>query len=706
MSTDPKNGIDPRDGIVEGTKGNDLIDKSYTGDPQGDKIDDSHIAIPGTGKFDDIVKAGCGDDTILAGEGNDTVYAGAGADYVDGGNGNDLIYGDSDGDDSPPPVAVREVFKWSLAPDPDDGGEIDYRDDLTGGFSQDTGNVTVKFAVLNSVGGVTNDYTTETEYVDGIDTDGPAVDANSGFASTLNGQGNSGEYELGFSDAVENVSFRINDVDADAIVRIMAYDADGNQIAINLTGGSGMILLDTDSVAGADTADSTSGDFRVDNPDQSLLVEIPGPVSRIVIEHEQNGIHNTGINVTDIYFDCWPGGKCEPGDDTLIGGDGDDTIYGEEGDDSLIGGDGDDSLDGGDGDDIITGGDGSDTVHGGDGDDVIDTSGGDDILDRGYPGSPGSPVTAPDSDPNDDRDVVYGGDGNDIIRTGDDADAIDGGDGDDTIDGGIDDDRIAGGDGDDHIIGGDGNDSVSGGAGDDVIDTSGRLLHALPDRGFPGYSGPPIIPFIPADPDPFNDRDVVDGGDGNDFIVTGDDNDSITGGRGNDTIDAGIDDDTVEGGDGDDLIVGNEGSDTLSGGDGNDTIYGGLDPIFPDGLNIRDDGVTAPADPDPDNGRDLIDGGAGNDVLYGQDDDDTITGGEGDDYLDGGIDDDVLSGGAGSDTVIGGQGNDTISGDVGVAGDGNDDLSGGIGNDLSISARATPSPAARMRTGWISTFWI
>ena len=101
-------------------------------------------------------------------------------------------------------------------------------------------------------------------------------------------------------------------------------------------------------------------------------------------------------------------------------------------------------------------------------------------------------------------------------------------------------------------------------------------------------------------------------------------------------------------------------------------------------LLCRDDGEVAPPDPDPGNGRDLIDGGAGNDVLYGQDDDDTITGGEGDDYIDGGIDEDLLSGGAGSDTVIGGQGNDTISGDVGVVGDGADDLFGGIGDDLFV----------------------
>jgi Ca2+-binding RTX toxin-like protein len=673
---------DRNDSIVAGPEGDDRI--GLAGGGNAGDVAAGPSASGGTPVPD------C-NETIIGTEGPDTLYGGKGSDYIDGRGGDDVIYGDSEDPGAPP--AAREAFKWSLAPDPDDGGVIDSHDGLSGGFSQDTGSVTVNFSVTQQSPAVHTDYITETEYVGGIDSGGATVDDSSALGSTLNGQGNSAEYALGFSEAVENISFRINDIDADSIVHIRAYDASGNQIPVTLTGGAGMIMIDTDSILGVDTANSTSPDLPPNNPDQSMLVEIAGPVARVVIEHEQGGPANSGINVTDVYFSVWSGDKCEDGDDTLIGGSGDDIIYGEGGDDSIDGGTGDDSLDGGtgddsitggDGDDTIIGGDGSDTVDGGTGDDEIDTSGGTNIPDRGYPGSPGSPAVAADPDPNDDRDLVHGGTGDDIIRTGDDADTIFGGDGDDTIDGGIDDDSIEGGTGDDSLIGGDGNDTVDGGDGDDYINTSGRLLHALPDRGFPGYSGPPIVPVIPADPDPDNDRDLVHGGDGNDFIITGDDDDTITGGSGHDTIDAGIDDDSVDGGDGDDLITGGEGSDTISGGAGDDTVYGGLDPIFPDGLNIRDDGEVNPPDPDPGNGRDLIDGGAGNDVLYGQDDDDTITGGEGDDYIDGGIDDDVLSGGAGSDTVIGGQGNDTISGDVGVAGDGVDDLFGGIGDDLFV----------------------
>ena len=45
------------------------------------------------------------------------------------------------------------------------------------------------------------------------------------------------------------------------------------------------------------------------SPDASVLVDIAGPVSRIVIEHSQDGPDNTGIDVTDIYFDVETDGQ-------------------------------------------------------------------------------------------------------------------------------------------------------------------------------------------------------------------------------------------------------------------------------------------------------------------------------------------------------------------------------------------------------------
>ncbi len=556
------------DGIVDGTSGDDVIDLAYTGDPEGDMIDAGDAILPGQAPDDDIVDAGAGDDTVHAGVGDDTVYAGSGDDSVYGEAGDDVIYGDGNLPGGGGNGTVRESFEWDLAPDPDGPGGVDAGDDLSGGFTQNTGTVDVTYSVVNESSAVATEFSTLDQYVTNINTGGGDADGNSALASVLNGVGNSAEYMLAFSQSVQDVSFRINDIDGDGVVQVQAYDSAGDPITVIMSGGTGVNVTDEDAAPGKDTASSNGGYADTDNPAQSVLVTIPGPVASLVIHHDQDGGANTGITVTDVFFDVPLQDTGADGDDDLHGGAGDDLIFGQGGNDN------------------ITGGDGADTVYGGDGDDVIDTSG------------------------------------------------------------------------------------ASGGN--------------LPDRGFAGY--PSLgIPPIPADPDIFDDRDTVDGGAGDDTIITGDDEDIIDGGSGNDTIDGGLDDDTIDGGAGDDFIVGGEGSDSIQGGSGDDTIYGGLNPAFPDVLNIPDDGVSQPADPDPGNGRDVIDGGDGNDTIFGQDDDDTITGGAGDDVIDGGIDDDTISGNEGNDTLIGGQGADTLSGgddrDTFIGADDGDVVDGGTGGD-------------------------
>jgi uncharacterized delta-60 repeat protein len=99
---------------------------------------------------------------------------------------------------------------------------------------------------------------------------------------------------------------------------------------------------------------------------------------------------------------------------------------------------------------------------------------------------------------------------------------------------------------------------VHGLAGDDVIDCSAAAVPVL-----------------------------VDGGDGNDFVLGGTKSDSLAGGAG---------DDTLFGGGGDDLLHGDGGKDYLNGGPGTDSLYGdaGNDQLF------ALDGAT-----------DVVDGGAG-----------------------------------------------------------------------------------------------
>ena len=564
----------PLDFVVEGTGGDDLIDVAYDQDPEGDRIDalDNDAHPPNN---DDLVKAGAGDDTVHAGAGDDTIFGDAGA---------------------PKTLPVRSEFDWT-AP----GASAN-------GFAQDTGAVTVDFAVLERVGRVHDSIDHNLQNVSHIDTGALGVEQSSSFESDLNGAHDRAAYALGFSEPVENVSFRINDIDGDGVVTVKAFDAAGNPIAVNLIGGAKLTLLDTDGVPGADTADSRGG-YQPDTSEAySLLVDIPGPVASIEIGHVQNGHAPSGVNITNVYFDALVPVDDDGGDDVLAGGDGDDVIFGEGGDDLLRGEAGDDTLEGGAGDD---------TLRGNEGDDLLD-----------------------------------GGLGNDSMG---------GAEGDDTLSGGAGADKLTGGSGDDVLDGGTGDDTLNGSSGNDAItDTDGaNLIDAgivgAPDRGVPIFGQP--------DADPFDDRDTVTTGAGDDTISTGDDQDVIDASNGDNVIDAGFDDDSVTSGAGDDLIVLGEGSDTVASGGGDDTIFGGT--IEPQ-VNLIDDNAT-PGRDDPilDNGDDSIDAGAGNDLVFGEDDNDTIDGGTGADTLDGGIDDDTLRGGAGDDLLIGGQGSDVTDGGTG-----------------------------------------
>lgn len=363
-----------RDGIVEGTAAGDLIDTAYTGDPDGDFIDNNDAILPGQAPQDDIVLAYGGNDTVLAGEGNDSVTAGAGDDIVYGGTGNDTATGDN-GDDQ-------------------------------------------------------------------------------------------------------------------------------------LFGGAGDDLL-----AGG--------------PDQ----------------------------------------------DTLFGGDGNDTLLGVIGDDVADGGDGDDSIVGGDGNDLLIGGNGNDTVDAGAGDDFIDTSAATSSPDRAFPG-----LYPADADPENDRDLVFGGAGNDTIFTGDDRDTISGGAGNDSIVAGDDADSINGNDGDDTLIGGEGSDTISGDLGNDLIH-GGTAADA---------SDPTHLPDA-TDPDPENNRDLLSGGLGNDTIYGGDDNDTLFGGAGDDLLFGGIDNDEIFGGAGNDTINGGGEADTLLGGADRDLFVNVGPGAFVDGNEEGDD---------------------------------------------------------------------------------------------------------------------
>lgn len=664
-------GIDRTDtgaGVVDGTAGDDTINGAYVTDAQGDVVDGGDASLAGEVGDDDIVNAGDGDDVVAAGAGDDEIFGGAGDDDLDGGDGDDLLVGDRDTANNDN-VAAREVFKWDQAPDPDgaDGTPSIDNQDTIGNFSVNTGNVVVTFTGSATGNPGSTVFASNYHLVDDVVTDGAPANPNSSLDNVLEKDGDNVTYALDFSNAVENVSFRINDIDGDGIVKVTAFDAAGIELTVNLTGGADVTLSDTDAVAGVDTADSNGGYGDDTDANYSALVDIPGPVSRIVVDHNQDGDETSGIKLTDVYYDTVP--VAAEGDDTLTGGEGDDTLLGEGGADVLTGGDGADILTGGDGADSIIGGTAGDVADGGSGgddNDTLDLSSSGPLRVVGQTDDPdgnstsgtieylgaGGGVTGtstfteienlilPDPiDPIVADGIVSGTAGDDMIDlpyTGDpDGDRVDN---DDAILGnvGSDDDIVEAGDGDDTVRGRDGNDTLNGGAGDDSI------------RG---------------------DAD----------------DDSLNGGTGDDTLRGDAGDNTLNGGDGDDSLIGGPGADSILGGDGQDTALGGDGDDFIDtsapltGANtpLPDDGFNDPADVpvdgDVDNDRDLVAGGAGNDTIFTGDDADTITGGEGDDVIDGGLDDDEINAGDGADVVIGGEGSDTIFG-----GDGDDTIYGGV----------------------------
>ncbi|PVA11462.1 type I secretion protein [Pelagivirga sediminicola] len=634
-------GIDRTDigrGVVDGTEGDDKIDAAYTGDPQGDVIDGGDAILQGQSGDDDIVNAGGGDDVVDAGAGDDEVFGGAGDDELHGGDGNDLLLGDRDITDN---IPAREVLQWDQAPDPD-GWDctpgIDDGDRLST-FTQNTGNVDVSFS-SSSVRGSTR-FESNYHLVDDVVTGGAKANPNSSLGNVLNGKGASSTYTLDFSKAVENVSFRVNDIDGDGIVKITALDAEGNPITVNLTGGCKVKLKDTDAVAGNDTVDSRGGYGSDTNPDYSVLVDIPGPVSQIQIVHSQDGPRTSGIKVTDVYYDTYP--TVAEGNDTLFGGDGDDTLLGEGGADVLTGGDGADQISGGDGADTIIGGTAGDVVDGGSGGDdndtldlsgsgplrVVDqtedpdgnsTSGTVEFLDNHgavtgsmtfteietliLPDPNEAPVTTADTATTEQGEAV------DIAVLANDSDP----------------------EGDPLTVTG----ATDGANGTTTVNPDGTVKYT------------PTGAFVGEDTFTY----TVTDGNGNEVTenvtVT-----VTTSPSGRDGI--------VSGTDGDDLIdldyVGDPDGDRI---DANDAILPGEAP--------NDDIVVA---------------GPGDDTVFSMEGDDKVDGGAGDDYIDGGTGNDLLEGGVGDDTIYGGDGDDVISGGLGA-----DTLLGGAGRDTFVVGSA------------------
>lgn len=281
------------DGIVEGTAGADIIDAAYTGDPEGDRIDNGD-AVFGSNPNADIVLAGAGDDIVVAGQDGDLVFGGAGDDIITGDASDDILIGDGPSGRAGLQT-LRESFEWDRLGAPD--GEA------VSAFSQTTGFVTVDFRVTSADLGTTTTFADDTQRTIGIDGGEETVTPTSSLESATTGTGQTVTYELDFSLNVDNASFRINGVDGGARVKVTAFDELGNAVDVDLTGGRDVTLTDTDAQFDEDTAQA-DGPLTADDAEaSSVLVAIPSNVARIVIEHDQFNAQSADINITDVYYD-------------------------------------------------------------------------------------------------------------------------------------------------------------------------------------------------------------------------------------------------------------------------------------------------------------------------------------------------------------------------------------------------------------------
>ncbi len=498
------------DQIVSGTAGNDVIDTSYTGDPDGDQIDN----------LDNLTNT----------------------------------------------TSTDEILSWT--------GFGAAGTNVDGNVSQTVGGVTVGVSVTDEGNLAAAEVSTTAQYVgtDPYATNSALYLEGSGGADdtttlTIDFSAQDGS---GKSSSVSDVNFRINEIDFGGwqdIVTVTAIGPDGNLIPVTIT------VDGNDSLSGNTVTGQTTND-NANEQASSIKIDIAGPVRQIIVDYDNGGAGGQVLNVTDIHFttlnevgnqdDSVEAGAGDDfidpslGSDTVDGGTGDDTIVASVGDDLLLGGDDQDTFQ-------LDDGFGTDTIEGGEGgtdNDAIDASNLTSAVNVSLSGDEaGSLVNGADSaaftEIEDfvltDFDDTFDGAG---ATTGFDVDA---GAGDDTVVAGTGNDSIEGGLGDDliQLQDGFGSDTIVGGEdpGDtdtDVLDASalssgisvtlsgdetGTLSDGTGTAGFSEIEG-----FIFTDQDDvFNGAAaigplVIDTGLGDDTLTGGSGNDALTGGLGDDTF--------------------------------------------------------------------------------------------------------------------------------------------------------------------------
>ncbi|WP_417209591.1 Hint domain-containing protein [Antarctobacter sp.] len=574
------------DFIVSGTAGDDTINTGYTGDPDGDRIDNSDYPVNSN---DDIVQAGAGDDVIDAGAGNDTVFGEAGDDeiFLDVQLDNDSIVGGESGEtqgdrinfsaisdditivytgaetgtltDGVNTTTFEEIERFQMGTGNDSVVGSAGAEHIIGNYGDDT--------ILGGGGNDTIFSGFDNDSVSGGDGDDSLL--TSSGADTVEGGAGNDIIDVGAGDGEQDVVVLADGSGDDVISSFEApTDLGGGAFASHdLLDVSALTDLDGNPVTTGDvTVTDTAGDgsghailtfpngesitlvgvsiTQVQTPDQLNAMGIPLSPGDFIVEGTAAGELIGAAYAGDPNGDFVDNSDGIGGsqDDTILAYGGDDTVQAGLGNDSVLGGTGDDSLEGASGSDTLDGGDGADVLLGGTGGDLL--IGGADadtfVLETGFGADTvaGGETTTTGTD-NDTLDasalagpvtVTYTGDEAGTITDGTDVagfsdiETLTLGGGDDSVDGSADSAGMA-------VFAGGGGDTLTGGSGDDILDGGAGADSLTGGAGADTLSGGDGADTINA-----GSGDVATGGDGDDvFNVTAGDvsgaNLSITGGE-------------------------------------------------------------------------------------------------------------------------------------------------------------------------------
>lgn len=503
-------------------------------------------AFTGHGNSADNAMIGhAGNDTLFGYGGNDILDGGAGADFMAGGAGDDVYFVDNVGDI----VSERETTTIL--------GQL-YVTDAGG---TDEIRTTLSRYVLNGPDMVENLTYVGVTGFEGIGTETANTIVGGGGVTILRGLGGDDILQGGAGN-----NYLYGGSGNDVIRLANGVNALGSAVVID--GGEGSDTLDF-AKFGRIAIDLGTGKLQMNSAD-GLSTSYIERFNFLSMENVTGTVNNDEI-------------AGDGGDNVLIGLAGDDTLEGRGGNDVIFGGFGKDTI-------VMRGaiGDlGLDKIDGGEDFDTLDFSGFEGSITLnlragtlGMAGELGAASLAgirniEGAIGTESGDVLIGSDGRNVLMGGGGDDVIDGGAGDDELDGGADADTMTGGDGDDDYLVDNAGDQVieyEGGGRDTVfaaLDTYrlGENIEVLVSASV--YSGKQNFHGI--------------GNSGDNTIYSGGSDDILEGGAGNDYI---VSDkaffgtpkpagrDTLIGGPGDDYLMGGAGADlfVMRDGDGHDTV--------------------------------------------------------------------------------------------------------------------------------------